>query len=160
VGQATPRLLVDENLRGLARWLRFLGFDAALAEGWSDQRVVETAQMEHRLLLTRDRELAARLPASAVLRLEANATRPQLLEVLRKVSWPARTSWFERCVKCNLLLEEMPADKARASGQLPPSRIVVEGERFRRCGACGRVYWQGSHYERVTRYLEGVLAEV
>ena len=56
--EGLPSLYIDENLRGLARWLRFLGFDTALALGERDEDLLAHAQAEGRILYTRDRALA------------------------------------------------------------------------------------------------------
>ena len=54
------RLLCDEMLKGIGRWLRAARYDAAIAaEGASDQTLVAHARAEGRILLTCDRRLAA-----------------------------------------------------------------------------------------------------
>jgi uncharacterized protein len=152
--QAIARLLVDENLKGLTRWLRFLGFDTLLAEGWKDEAVAARAAAEKRILLTRDRELATRSPGA--LRITANSTREQLVEVLRSISIPAEDQWFRLCVKCNRPVREVsPAEGEKrvphSSGRETPAPP------FHKCEQCGRLYWQGSHYQRVQSYLRDAI---
>jgi predicted nuclease of predicted toxin-antitoxin system len=53
------RLLCDEMLRGLCRWLRAAGHDTLIARGGTaDQDLIAFARAERRILLTCDRELA------------------------------------------------------------------------------------------------------
>jgi len=78
-----PRFLVDENLRGLARWLRFLGFDAALAAGQTDRSLIVWCQAEGRFLLTRDRELAASIGSGQAMLLRSEKTSEQLQRTAR-----------------------------------------------------------------------------
>jgi hypothetical protein len=30
-------------------------------------------------------------------------------------------------------------------------------EEFQRCQSCDRIYWKGSHYERLQQFIDGVL---
>jgi uncharacterized protein with PIN domain len=41
--------------------------------------------------------------------------------------------------------------------ELPP-RIREHHETFRRCRSCGRVYWAGTHHDRMERLIAEVLA--
>jgi uncharacterized protein with PIN domain len=135
-------LYIDENLRGLARWLRFLGFDTALAEaGMADDAIV--AACAGRLLVTRDRELAARVPGALFLR--EPRTREQLRRVLAITGTPPEAQWFSRCTVCNVPLESSGRGDAPAGF-----------ERYWRCPACARVYWRGSHFERAQRFLRSL----
>ncbi len=56
-----PRFAVDEMLGTLARWLRVMGYDAVYEKDHNDDEIVDIAKREGRILLTRDRELAARM---------------------------------------------------------------------------------------------------
>jgi hypothetical protein len=106
-----PRFLADAMLGRLARWLRVLGFDTAYDPTVHDPALVRMANAEGRVLLTRDRHLAA-LPAP------------------------------------------LPPDEAAAL--VPPAARGLPGP-VRRCEACGRVYWPGSHVRRMRRAIDAVL---
>ena len=56
---------------------------------------------------------------------------------------------FSRCLVDNALLLE--ADNAAL--QRIPLDPRVEGEPYRVCPVCDRVYWQGSHYKRMRAKL-------
>lgn len=68
-----PSFLVDRMLGTLCRYLRFMGYDAesacSMAEGnpREDTLLIRSAERKGRILLTRDRELARRAGAGAVL---------------------------------------------------------------------------------------------
>lgn len=148
-GMPLPLLYIDENLRGLARWLRFLGFDTRLSTpGQPDRELLTAVAAEGRRLYTRDRDLAA-LGARFV---KSAKTRDQLAEVLRELGRPPQTCWFSRCVLCNVPLREIARDE-RGEG------VPGEFDRYWRCDACGRTYWRGSHYERSKRFLEAIPVE-
>jgi len=40
-----------------------------------------------------------------------------------------------------------------------PTRVAETYDTFRRCSGCGRVYWQGSHYEKIIAKIEALLAK-
>ena len=63
---------------------------------------------------------------------------------------------FTRCRECNALLEDISRDAVPAG--LAPPRVLALYDAFRRCAGCGRVYWPGSHYARMSRLLESVAA--
>src|SRR4051812_21786929 len=58
-GNSAVRLMCDEILLRLWRWLRAAGYDTAIAEGGAeDAAVIARCAAESRVLLTRDRRLA------------------------------------------------------------------------------------------------------
>jgi uncharacterized protein len=64
---AAVRLLCDEMLTGIGRWLRAAGYDTAIAaSGASDDDLLAQARAEGRVLLTCDRALAAQCTRGAV----------------------------------------------------------------------------------------------
>lgn len=57
--KAEPKLLCDEMLMRLGRWLCAAGYDTAIAaSGSSDRALFEEARLEGWLLVSRDRKLA------------------------------------------------------------------------------------------------------
>jgi uncharacterized protein with PIN domain len=60
---------------------------------------------------------------------------------------------FTRCRLCNLVLE--PIDRECVHGRIPTS-IADRAQSFAECSGCGRVYWEGSHTDR----MRSVLARV
>ena len=141
-------------LGSLARWLRLFGFDCEYpAPGIEDQVLADRARAEGRWLLTRDRELAAVGPRSMLIR-ETDLD-DQLVEVFSRLAClPAATLEVARCAECNGELEEVaPRD---VSDSAPP-HILQTASRFSRCSGCGRVYWPGSHGERIVRRMAAVV---
>jgi hypothetical protein len=145
------RFLADEMLGRLTRWLRLVGYDTAYASGADDAEVVRLAVEERRTLLTRDRRLAGewRVPDCMVLR--GDAPLDQLREVVTRFDLDWRAGLFSRCTVCNRLLQ--PAAPVEVSGRVPAG-VVAEQRCFQHCLSCGRVYWHGSHAERMRRALE------
>jgi uncharacterized protein with PIN domain len=150
-----PRFLCDAMLGTLARWLRFFGYDAVFLEpGPEDRLLAEQARTEGRWLLTRDRELASAGPRTMLVR--ADQLEDQLLEVFGRLGLrPHATLERARCSECNGELEEVSKDDV---SDVTPPHVLATSPRFRRCSGCGRVYWPGSHGERILERMEIVVS--
>jgi len=146
------RFLCDEMLKGLGRWLRAAGHDTAIvADSTRDGTLIEIAQAEDRLLLTCDRELAAREELQdRVLTLRADGLDTAALELKARLGLEWLHAPFTRCLRDNaVLIDADPSDLKRVPA---PARAGTGP--FRTCPACARVYWPGSHVRRMRRRLE------
>lgn len=151
---ARPRFLCDEHLQRLARWLRAAGYDAALQPGVDDGVLLARARREGRLLLTLDRALAERRDSGCVRRLPSHDPREQLRHLVAEFGLDLDARAFTRCLRCNVEVEE--ADPATVD---VPERVRDRCTRFRRCPRCGRVYWEGTHVERLRGLFRQAVAE-
>jgi uncharacterized protein with PIN domain len=61
---------------------------------------------------------------------------------------------FSRCTECNGCIEAV--DKQAVAAQLEPETLA-SFDQFWRCPGCGRVYWKGSHYQRLQRRVAAAL---
>jgi hypothetical protein len=80
----------------------------------------------------------------------------QLLEVFKRFDLAGSMRPFTRCLDCNTLLEA--ASREAVWERLPPK--IRDKEVFRICPGCQRVYWEGSHHERMSKLLSWVKANV
>lgn len=151
-----PSFIADAHLGGLARRLRLLGFDTLLADDAPDRLIAELAGSDGRILLSRDRELLKHRQVSRGRYVRAQRTDEQLREVVSHFGLRARMHPFSRCLECNGLLR--PAPKAEVALRLPP-RIAETQSEFTLCSGCGRVYWPGSHWQRLKAVVEAIKAE-
>jgi uncharacterized protein with PIN domain len=143
------RFLCDEMLLRLARLLRAAGYDTALAEGGQrDSELLRVARGENRVLVTRDKALAAAGHPRAVLVSGRGAyAEAESLSATLPIDW--RLAPFSRCLVDNAPLHEASAgDLARV-----PAAAQDRSGPFHACPACGRVYWQGSHVRRLGERL-------
>lgn len=150
---ARPRFLADAHLGGLARFLRMLGFDTLHDPRWPDAEIRRIAHDEARIVLTRDRDL---LKCRDVLRgcyVRAIRTEAQLAEVVARYRLSEQARPFTLCLCCNVPLEKIA--KADVSGRVP-ERVLELHQDFTRCSACGRIYWPGTHYQRMNEALNSV----
>jgi uncharacterized protein with PIN domain len=148
------RFLCDEMLLRLARLLRAAGYDTYLAhDGQRDAELLEIARTENRVLVTRDKRLAAAAHPRSVL-VEGRGAYAEAERLTARIPIDWRRMPFSRCLIDNTPLRDAdPADLA----QLPEPAAARPGP-FRACPTCGRVYWPGSHVKRLDERL-GRLAQ-
>jgi uncharacterized protein len=151
------RLLCDEMLKGVGRWLRAAGYDVAIVDdGAHDDDLLARAAAENRLLLTCDRSLAGRAAPDArviVLRTERFDGAARELRARLGADWLHAP--FTRCLIDNAPL--IPADEDTIA-DLPATVRQSDGP-LRRCPECHRVYWPGSHVRRMLATLTRAQAE-
>jgi uncharacterized protein len=148
-----PRFVADENLGGLARNLRLLGFDTVFARGHSDAEIARTSRSERRTLLTRDVGLLKRRELTHAYFVRSTEPREQVVEVLQRLDLFGAMAPFSRCLTCNGELR--PVEKAEIEHRIEPDTKRYFRE-FQTCSGCNRVYWKGSHYERMTEFVDDV----
>jgi uncharacterized protein with PIN domain len=148
-----PRFIADAMLGRLARWLRTLGFDTAYDAGISDAELVRRALGEERYILTRDRKLPEEWRIEGCLIVRAKRPLEQLAEVATAFGLEAPAHLFTRCRACNRVL--VPADRDAVARRVPP-RVIEREAAFVQCPACHRIYWEGSHTDR----MRAVIARV
>ena len=148
-----PRFVLDVHLGRLARYLRLLGYDASYGNDLEDHEIAARARAERRIVLTRDVGLLKRGDVTHGYWLRSDAPRAQLLEVVGALDLRAGIRPFSRCMVCNGVLEHRAELELRDA--LPPG-IRGRYERIARCRDCARLYWPGSHYDRLRQLVAGV----
>jgi uncharacterized protein len=150
------RFVLDTHLGRLAAYLRLLGFDTLYRNDYLDEQLAHLSQAERRILLTRDRGLLKRSQVTHGYCVRATNPQQQLAEVVHRFDLAGAARPFTRCLRCNGLLHPIPAV---AAGHGLPSVTGEHHEKYSQCESCERVYWPGSHYRRMQRLLDGILAE-
>jgi uncharacterized protein with PIN domain len=143
--------VLDVHLGRLAKLLRMLGFDTLYSNSYDDSSLSRISRDEGRIVLTRDRELLKRSIITHGYYLRSDQPMEQLLEVLKRFDLREKIRPFSRCLRCNRVLQETDADRVAAS---LPEYVARTYHRYKTCPDCGRIYWQGSHWEHMRRLLE------
>lgn len=152
----TMRFVLDTHLGRLAAYLRMLGFDSLYWNDARDERLAKVSGSEKRILLTRDRGLLKRTSVVYGYCVRSTAPRGQLIEVVRHFQLQRAVQPFKRCMRCNGILRDV--DKARVVERLPEG-VRENQDAFRVCEGCDRIYWRGSHYNRMRQLLWSVTGE-
>jgi len=148
---AGPRWLADGMLGRLARYLRFMGHDVRFERNTPDAGLMEIARTEGRILLTRDRALAARCPGC--FEIPSVDLREQLRAVRGAFPAAGYEVRFTRCTVCNGPLHEVDRGARETYRALVPAGVIDRDLPLYRCAECGHLYWEGSHTARVRAYL-------
>ena len=147
------RFLADVMLARPGRWLRMFGYDTVIAkEPQTDQELISLAKEQDRVILTRDKTLAAKTQGGKAVKtiyIKARTPDKQLEEIVRglklKISFPENT----RCSQCNGELEVTTREKVK---ELVPKK--VKSDVFWQCKSCQKVYWKGSHWDRIENVIK------
>jgi uncharacterized protein with PIN domain len=149
-----PAFVLDVHLGKLARLLRLLGFDAAYRNDYRDREIVTLSVTERRIVLTRDRRLLFHRVITHGYFVRSTDATEQAREVVTRLDLAGRVRPFSRCLACNGTLEGVA--KAAIEDRLEPLTRRYHSD-FSRCMACSRVYWKGSHYDRLLGRLTAML---
>jgi uncharacterized protein with PIN domain len=152
-----PSFLCDPSLGGLARWLRAAGYEALVDDATPGHRLPDEALRHHRVLLTTAAEaLLRRIVVDGSLVVvwvpSALTMKEQLKMVLRDLGLELRES---RCMACGGLLA--PRTRDEVFPRIPPRTARWLDEYFV-CAGCDRLFWQGTHWERIAQTLREAAA--
>jgi len=146
------KFLVDLPLGGLAKWLRFCGFDADCRGLSSDLPPPATDTC----ILTRQESLK-RLHRPDLVFITAPDPESQLQEVWRRLKIsPGQIKPLSRCSRCNEPLTPIPRDQVQ--GRVP-EHVFHYHDQFLECPRCRRLFWPGSHLPAILKTLQETLKE-
>ena len=149
------RFVVDGHLGKLARNLRLLGFDTVYERDADDRRLLEIMVAESRALLTRDRPLLMHSIVRHGYCPRSSDPEEQTREVLMRFNLGAQSgeqSNFSRCLECNGLLQPVPKEEVLATLASEP-RTLLHYHEFYRCASCGKIFWKGTHFEKLANRI-------
>jgi len=147
------RFVLDTHLGRLAAYLRMFGFDTLYRNDYDDPALADISVNEHRILLTRDRQLLMRKQITHGYFVRETQPKKQLLEVLTRFDLFSTQQPFTRCMHCNG--EIAPVDKDKIESHLMPRTKAWRNE-FRQCKQCHKIYWKGTHYQRMQQLITSI----
>jgi uncharacterized protein with PIN domain len=152
--------IVDANAGKLARWLRMMGYDTLFFSDIEDGHLVDMAMKEGRIVVTRDTQIAKRRVAAngnlKVIVIREDDPKRQLLQVMKELNLDCRETQFTRCLECNQIL--LPRSKDEVQDLVPPYVFRTQTQ-YMQCPSCRRVYWHGTHWQRMKQALEEITAD-
>jgi len=144
------KFILDVHLGRLAKYLRAMGFDTLYRNDYPDNEIVDISNKERRIILTRDKGLLMRNAVQRGYWVRNTGVKDQAFEIMKKFDLFAMIHPFKRCMECNGLIE--PVSKESII-HLLQSRTRQYYDEFFRCTGCQKVYWKGSHYGRMNRFI-------
>jgi uncharacterized protein len=154
------RFIADRMLGTLTRYLRFMGYDTTSANGLAegnakeDSLLLDMAVQEHRVLLTRDAELARRGKEHAVF-VRSEEVMEQVQQLI-DAGLVERRLRMSRCSLCNTALREANTCEIGQADYAPKNWRNFS---FFWCDHCRKLYWNGSHGKQLEERLERTLKE-
>ena len=139
----------------LAKWLRIYGFDTFYASrDMDDPEVLEISKKENRILISRDKNLiiAARRENLKTIEISTTDLDEQISIVLGNIK-PDKTKILSRCIICNAKVEDI---KKQNVEDKVPEKVFKNKEKFWLCKNCNKIYWQGSHYEKMFEKIDNL----
>ena len=150
-----PKFIVDLNVGKLAKRLRMLGYDTLFINGLDDNELVRIALKEGRILLTKDSGILRRgvvfTGKIKVVLIEADDVREQLRQVVQTLHLEPNSDPFSLCLECNKPLISREREEVR---DLVPPYVFQTQEQYMQCPGCHRIYWRGTHWQRMNQELE------
>ncbi len=142
------RFVADVHLGRLARYLRMLGFDTIYDRTWDDRQIIDRALAERRIILTRDVGILKQKRVTHGYWLRSTQPLKQLGEVVAALDLSGQVEAFTRCMDCNGRIRIALDDEV--AGRIDPE-IHRRFDHFWLCERCRKIYWRGSHYQRMLR---------
>jgi hypothetical protein len=148
-----PKFIADVHIGSLARYLRMLGFDVLYKNEFSEQEIIDISLTEKRAILTKDRELLKNKKVTHGYWIRTEDLEGQVEEVVFRFDLKNDIKEFLRCLECNNILE--PVEKEKMEMRIPPKVKEWQNE-FWYCTRCDKVYWKGSHYKKMLKFIEKI----
>lgn len=144
------KFILDAHLGKLAKYLRIFGFNTLYKNDFSDNAIREIANRESRIILTRDRDLLNSKNVTHGYYVRAIHPKEQLAEIIDKFDLYSQFNPFSRCINCNHELQEVHKMEIRDEIDSDTWKIFDD---FYKCPDCNKIYWKGSHYERMNEFI-------
>lgn len=142
--------LLTSELGKLARWLRAVGYDAAIFEGKAPDLLAK-ATFEKRTIVTRWRLLRGHR-GTPVAWVKSDLLKEQLKELKRICKIGGfQKKLFTRCLICNVPVK--PVAKEKVKRKVPPYVFQTQKD-FSYCSVCKRIYWAATHWNRASAFLK------
>lgn len=150
------RFATDASLGKLGRHLRAAGFDTVCQHQCRQGGCFDTIEAD-RIILTRTTSIRERFPDRPLVFIHSNDPLQQMIQVIRELDIRrCDTQLFHRCLACNL--EINPIDRNAVIGRVP-SHVWRSHQTFYQCVQCRRIFWAGSHHDRMRRRLETIFKQ-
>lgn len=130
-----------------------LGFDSHYQNQAEDEALARLAQVEQRILLTRDVGLLKRSIVTHGYWVRSTDARQQLVEIVERFQLKPHVEPFKRCMSCNGLLQTVA--KVDIVDRLEPLTRKFYDE-FYQCQTCAKIYWRGTHYQNMKKRIEQI----
>lgn len=145
----TLRFCADVHLGKLARLMRMLGFNTVYKNNFSKEELYTNSLNENRVLLSKSAYFS-RFTDINFYQIKSADPLQQLKDIIHHFNLRDSFNAFIRCLYCNEIVEKK--EKEEVEKELLPNTKKDFSE-FWKCPSCQKIYWKGSHYERMMKMI-------
>ena len=145
----TLRFCADVHLGKLARLMRMLGFNTVYKNNFSKEELYTNSLNENRVLLSKSAYFS-RFTDINFYQIKSADPLQQLKDIIHHFNLRDSFNAFIRCLYCNEIVEKK--EKEEVEKELLPNTKKDFSE-FWKCPFCQKIYWKGSHYERMMKMI-------
>ena len=151
------RFIVDAMLGNVARKLRLLGYDSKYFADIDDNKLVDIARKEDRIIISRDVELSRKAKKLGLDIIQV--TEQNEVKMFRDIAKRAKLKISKingenaRCPKCN---SKTTLTDKRTIKEKIPDKVYQISEKFWICNNCNQVYWKGTHMEKLQEFVNKI----
>lgn len=152
--KARLRFATDAALGKLGRHLRAAGFDTCCAHQSRHPDFLATVGRD-RVILTRTTAVQQRFAGRPLIFISSNDPIRQMIQVMQDLCIRQEDLRpFSRCLTCNQVVR--PVEKHEIRDRVP-AYVWQRHSSFKTCRQCRRIYWAGSHRDRLAMRLSAIL---
>ncbi|MDY0362445.1 MAG: Mut7-C RNAse domain-containing protein [Desulforegulaceae bacterium] len=140
------KFIADVNIGKAAILLRALGFDTLWEDRLDDGTIAKISEDQKRIVLTRDIDLLKRKSIAHGMFVDSMQPFEQIKLILERFGLNPPYDLFSRCTRCNCILESIEKEKI-IDRLLPKTKLYYDS--FFICPGCKKIYWEGSHREKI-----------
>jgi uncharacterized protein with PIN domain len=148
------KFILDVHLGKLARYLRLCGFDTLYDRNYTDRQIIQISASQKRIILTHDKGILKNKLITRGYWIRSQNPDEQLKEVVIRFDLKSNSRAFTRCIVCNGILADVSKEEIK-NRLLPKTNRYYKN--FKKCPDCDGLYWEGSHYENMKKYIKRML---
>ncbi len=152
--ESEPIFFVDAMLGNIARKLRLLGYDSQYFSDIDDEKLIDSARKEKRIIISKDEELIKKAQKLGMrsIHITKEEEIEEFLEIINSVNLKRIqiNGNIARCPKCNSLTESV--DKEIIKERIPQG-VLKLNDKFWICKCCNQIYWEGTHIKNLQEFV-------
>jgi uncharacterized protein with PIN domain len=145
------KFILDVHLGKLARLLRVCGFDTYYSNKSDDKEIIDISIKRNRTIITRDSGILKNNLVVHGYFVRSRNSDKQLEEVFRRFHLHSMMKPFSRCSLCNSKLKGVSKEKIESR---LPLKVKEHFDEFVICGGCEKIYWKGSHFDKLKKMIQ------
>lgn len=148
------KFIADINLKDIVKSMRVLGFDLYYDPLLATREIIELSKREHRIILTKNRELLKFKDVTHGIIIRPGTTTEQIRQIIDYLDIKDNIKPFSRCLRCNTLLKSVLKDKIL---DRIPQKSKEFCDEYVQCQSCDKIYWKGTHFINMKKVVKQIL---